>query len=189
MKSIEISRLHSSKSAPNWMRRLFRVNFSSSFIEWSLFEVPTHFLSQVPEIWTIDLVASTFKPNVDIRPHEKFNGALNRAYTHEMHLRLVPTKLIWASNSLPIGRSKLSSHDWNSSNQKIQWRWFSFPSELLFIQYIWTFFFCFYGNLNSFEKKRWFPWKKFKMILSSHHWNSSNKKNQWWLVFSWDVLK
>jgi hypothetical protein len=82
VKSIEISRSHSSKSAPNWMRRLFRVNYSGSSIEWSLFEVPTHFLARDPEIWTIALVASTFKPNVDIGPHQKFNGALNRGNAH-----------------------------------------------------------------------------------------------------------
>jgi hypothetical protein len=118
VKSIKISRSHSSLSAPNQMRRLFKVNYSISSIEWSLFEVPTHFLARDPEIWTIAFVASTFLPNVDIGPVEKFNGALHRAFTSEMQLRLSLAKLIWASNSFLILRSKLSPHDWESWNQK-----------------------------------------------------------------------
>ncbi len=95
------------------------MNFSISYIKWRLFEAPTHFLAWDPENWTIALVASTFKPNDDFGHHEKFNGALHRAHTSELQLRLSPTKLIWASNSLAIGRSKLSPHDWEWWNQKI----------------------------------------------------------------------
>ena len=61
VKSHKISRSHSSKLAPNWMRRLFRVNYSRTSIEWRLFEALTHFLAWDPKIWTIALVASTFK--------------------------------------------------------------------------------------------------------------------------------
>ncbi len=101
------------------MQRLFRVNYSISSIEWSLFDVLTRFLARDPEIWTIVLVASTFKSFVDFGPHQKFNGALHRGNAHYLQLRLSWTKLIWASNSLPILRSKLSPHDWEWWNQKI----------------------------------------------------------------------
>jgi hypothetical protein len=124
VKSIKISRSHSSKSAPNQMRRLYKVNYSTSSIEWSLFEVLTHFLARDPEIWTIALVASTFLPNVDIGPLEQFNGVFHRAFTSELQLRLSLAKLIWASNSFLILRSKPSPHDWESWNQEVQCSWF-----------------------------------------------------------------
>ncbi len=112
VKSIKISRPNRHHSKCDALTEC-----SSSSIEWSLFEVLSHFLAQDLEIWTIALVASTFSPNVDIGPHEKFIAAIYRTHTSELQLRLSPAKLIWAFNSLASRRSQLSPHDWESWNQ------------------------------------------------------------------------